>query len=212
MAADLAALYKVRKGSLDIVDVPELGYLAIDGTGAPDGAEFSAAVPALYAVSYAARFMLKKERGDAPKVMPLEAQWWVDDPAQWDIINAVARGEATMAETDRDQWQWRAMIVQAEPIDADLISRAVEQSRKKGLAALDRLEYERWTEGLCAQMLHIGPYAEEAPSIVRLHEGIAAAGYRPRGRHHEIYIGDPRRSAPEKLRTILRQPIEPLPT
>ena len=211
MAADLAALYKVRKGSLDIVDVPELGYLAIDGK-APDGAEFSAAVPALYAVSYAARFMLKKERGDAPKVMPLEAQWWVDDPAQWDIINAVARGEATMAETDRDQWQWRAMIVQAEPIDADLISRAVEQSRKKGLAALDRLEYERWTEGLCAQMLHIGPYAEEAPSIVRLHEGIAAAGYRPRGRHHEIYIGDPRRSAPEKLRTILRQPIEPLPT
>jgi hypothetical protein len=78
------------------------------------------------------------------------------------------------------------------------------------LARLTRLRYERWTEGLSAQVLHVGPYASEGPTIIRLHQGITAAGYRPRGKHHEIYLGDPRRSAPERLRTILRQPIEPV--
>ena len=81
--------------------------------------------------------------------------------------------------------------------------------RKKDLPGLARLEYIRWAEGRCAQLLHIGPYAAEAPSIASLHEAIAEAGYRPRGRHHEIYLGDPRRSAPEKLRTIIRHPVEP---
>jgi hypothetical protein len=117
-----------------------------------------------------------------------------------------------MADSDRDRWHWRAMIVQPSPIDAAVIASAVEDARaKKDLPALDQLRYERWEEGRCAQVLHIGPYADENPSIVRLHEGITAAGYRPRGRHHEIYLGDPRRSAPEKLRTILRHPVEPLP-
>jgi hypothetical protein len=210
-AADLAALYKVRKGSIDLVDVPELGYLAVEGMGSPDGDEFTSAVQALYSVSYGARFMVKKEQGDAPKVMPLEAQWWVDDPDQQDVVAAVARGEATMADSDRELWQWQAMIMQPTPIDAATVTRAIDAARaKKDLPALDRLRYERWEEGRCAQLLHVGPYADEATSIVRLHQGIAAANCRPRGRHHEIYIGDPRRSAPEKLRTILRQPIEPI--
>jgi hypothetical protein len=208
-AVDLAALYKVRKGSVDIVDVPELGYLAIDGEGAPEGAAFAAALQALYAVSYCAHFRVKKERGNAPRVMPLEALWWVDAPAEQDIVTAVALGRATMADSDRDLWRWRAMIVQPDPIDEPIVARCIEEARpKKDLPALDRLRYERWEEGRCAQVLHVGPYADEASSIVRLHEGIAAAGYRPSGRHHEIYLGDPRRSAPEKLRTILRHPIE----
>ena len=145
--------------------------------------------------------------------MPLEAQWWVDDPAEQDVLAAVALGKATMADSDRRRWRWRAMIVQADPIDPVVITRTREDVRvKKDLPARERLRYERWEEGRCAQVLHLGPYADESQSIVRLHERIAAAGYRPRGRHHEIYLGDPRRSAQEKLRTILRHPVEPQPT
>ena len=204
------ALYKVRRGAVDIVDVPDLGYLAVEGTGAPDGPDFAAAVAALYGVSYAAHFLVKRERGDAPRVMPLEAQWWIDDPGQQDVLRAVVRGEAIMADTDRDRWCWQAMIMQPDPVDAGVVERALaDVRRKKPGPGLDRLRYRRWAEGRCAQVLHVGPYAEEGPSLVRLHQGLAAAGYRPRGRHHEIYLGDPRRSAPDKLRTILRQPVEP---
>lgn len=102
--------------------------------------------------------------------------------------------------------------MQPEPIDGELVAIAqAEAERKKSSPALGRLRYERWAEGLSAQLLHVGPYADEAPSISRLHAAITDAGYRPRGHHHEIYLGDPRRSAPEKLRTILRQPVEPQP-
>jgi hypothetical protein len=101
------------------------------------------------------------------------------------------------------------MIMQADPIDAVVVAEAVAQARGKDLPALDRLELRTWEEGRCAQLLHVGPYSEEAPSLTRLHTAIAEAGLRPRGRHHEIYLGDPRRSAPQRLRTILRQPVEP---
>jgi len=208
----LDALYKVRKNAVDFVDVPELGYVMVDGEGAPGGTGFQEALQALYAVSYGAHFLLKKTRGDAPRVMPLEAQWWVEDRCEQDLITAVAMGTATMADSDRDKWRWRAMIVQPDPIHAAVIATAERQARaKKELPALERLRYDRWEEGRCAQVLHIGPYADETPSIVRLHEAITAAGCRPRGPHHEIYLGDPRRSAPERLRTILRHPVEPLP-
>lgn len=207
--SSIDALCRGRKGRVDVVDVPELGYLMVSGAGGPEDDEFTEAVQALYAVSYGAHFLAKKAHGEAPKVMPLEALWWVDDPAERDIVTAVAAGRTTMADSDRDLWRWQAMIVQPDPIDEDTIRSAVEQARRKGVPALDRLRVERWEEGRCAQVLHVGPYAEEAPTIAQLHEGITAAGYRPHGRHHEIYLGDPRRSAPEKLRTLLRQPVEP---
>jgi hypothetical protein len=211
IATSYESLLKVGKGVVDIVDVPEFGFAAVTGTGEPGGAEFTAAVQALYSVSYGAHFALKKLTGQAPRVMPLEGLWWVDDPAQQDIVAAVARGEATMADTERGSWRWQAMIMQPEPIGAEQIAAAAaEAAGKKDLPGLGRLRYIRWAEGRCAQLLHIGPYAAEAPSIVRLHDAIAAAGYRPRGRHHEIYLGDPRRSAPEKLRTIIRHPVEPV--
>ena len=149
-AIDLGALHKVRKGSVDFVDIPELGCLTVTGTGCPGGAEFTAAVQALYTVSYGARFLLKKGSGDAPPPMPLEAQWWVDDPARQDILAAVALGLAAMADTDRDQWRWRAMIVQPDPIDIDLIANAIQRARAKALPALRSLRYERWEEGRCA--------------------------------------------------------------
>ena len=102
--------------------------------------------------------------------------------------------------------------MQPDPIDADVIAEALAQAQtRKPSPGLERLRYQRWAEGWCAQLLHVGPYGDEGPSIIRLHQAIAAAGYRPHGRHHEIYLGDPRRSAPDKLRTILRHPVEPQP-
>jgi hypothetical protein len=210
VAISPGSLLKVRKGAVDIVDVPEFGFATVTGSGAPGGTEFTEALQALYAVSYGAHFLVKKQHGQAPKVMPLEALWWVDDPGQRDIVTAVALGQATMADADRDRWRWQAMIMQPDPIDVGVVAAALAQARdKKPSPGLERLRYERWAEGRCAQLLHVGPYADEGPAIARLHRAIAAAGYRPRGRHHEIYLGDPRRSAPEKLRTILRQPVGP---
>jgi hypothetical protein len=209
-ATGFESLLKIRKGAVDIIDVPEFGFAVVAGRGAPGGSEFTEALQALYAVSYGAHFLVRKERGDAPRVMPLEALWWVDDPGQQDILAAVALGQATMADTGKDRWRWQAMIMQPAPVDAALVAAALAQARdRKPSPGLDRVRYVRWAEGRCAQLLHVGPYAAEGPSIVRLHQAIAAAGYLPRGRHHEIYLGDPRRSAPEKLRTILRHPVNP---
>ena len=202
------ALYKVRKGAVDIITGPELGYVAVDGQGSPDGQEFADAVRALYSVSYAAHFLVRKLHGQAPRVMPLEALWWADDALMHEIITTMTLGTFDPAGADRARWRWQALIMQPEPVDEDVIARAVAQASAKSGPAVDRLRFLRWEEGLCAQVLHTGPYADEGPSVLRLHQGIKAAGYQPRGRHHEIYLADPRRSAPEKLRTILRQPIE----
>lgn len=208
-SVDPAALYHVRTGSVDFIDVPELGYFAVDGAGAPEGGDLGAAIQALYGASYAAHFLLKREQGQAPGLAPLEALWWVEDPEQQKLVEAIAAGTATAGGTDRDLWHWRALISQPPGVDADVAGRAIAQVRaKRPTAALDRLRLMSWAEGRCAQLLHIGPYSGEAPSIVRLHSAIAAAGYRPSGHHHEIYLSDPRRTAPERLRTILRQPIE----
>lgn len=208
-ASSVESLYKARKGVVDIVHVPKMGYVVVGGAGAPEGPAFAAAMKALYTVSYGSHFVAKKRYGEAPRVMPLEALWWLDDPSQQDIVTAVALGTADMSDTDRDQWRWQAMIMQPAPIGEEIVRQAVSQAMKSSLEALDRLYFLLWEEGLCAQTLHVGPYAEERPTIVRLHEAIREAGYRPRGRHHEIYLGDPRRSAPEKLRTLLRHPVEP---
>ena len=208
--AATASLYKARKGTVDIVDVPALSFLAIDGQGDPGADEFTDAVQALYTISYGAHFFVKKEFGASTHVMPLEALWWVDDPGQQHILAEVALGGATMADTDRALWRWQAMIMQPEPIDEQAVARSTERARDKPLPALDKARLVIWHEGRCAQTLHVGAYAAEGPTIALLHTKIAAAGYRPRGRHHEIYLGDPRRTAPERLRTILRHPVEPI--
>jgi hypothetical protein len=205
------ALYKVRKGKVEFVEVPELGFVLIDGVGAPGGPAFAEALQALYSVSYGAHFAVKKATGQAPRVMSLEALWWVEGTRAQQVMERLAAGAEVMDESERDRWRWRAMIMQPPPIDRSLIDEAITQATAKGASeSLDQLRYERWTEGPSAQIMHVGPYAAESASIVALHEAIASHGSRPRGRHHEIYLGDPRTSAPERLRTILRQPIEPL--
>ena len=201
-------LYKARAGRVDFVDVPEFGYLLVPGRGDPNGEEFAEAVRALFTVSYGAHFLVKKKTGDAPRVMPLEGLWWVADTQQPDIMLAAARGEVDTTDVDRNQWRWQAMMMQPAPIDESVIESAISAAGSKAGPALSELRFERWQEGSCAQLLHVGPYAAEGPSVLVLHDAITAAGYRARGHHHEIYLGDPRRSAPEKLRTILRHPIE----
>ena len=205
---DLASLYKARRGRVDVVEVPLLSFAVVRGEGDPDGPAFAEAIQALYAVSYAAHFGAKKRTGVSTKVMPLEALWWADDPEQAEIVKRAAMGEGSLALADRSAWRWQAMIVQPDPIGAEDVERALEESRPKKLPALGEVAFEAWEEGRCAQTLHVGPYAEEAPTIVRLHAAIDEAGLTPRGRHHEVYLGDPRRSAPEKLRTLVRQPVE----
>ena len=199
VTSNVASLYRARAGRIDFVDVPELCYLTIDGVGAPEGPDFGDAVASLFAVSYAAHFLVKAERGTAPKVMPLEALWYVHGD------------QAAYAQTPREQWHWRALVMQPEPIDELDVLAAIDATRcRHPLAALDHLEHRRWREGPAAQMLHVGPYSTEPETIAALHDAVAAAGYRLRGRHHEIYLGDPRRCAPDRLRTIVRHPVEPL--
>jgi len=127
-------------------------------------------------------------------------------------MERIAAGEVSMTDPGRDQWHWRAMIMQLAPVDASTIEPAITEAKvKKGAtgdtASLSAMRYERWAEGPSAQMLHVGPYATEPADVAALHRAIAEHGAKPRGRHHEIYLGDPQASAPEKLRTILRQPI-----
>lgn len=207
----IESLYKVPKGRVQFVDVPELAFIMIDGAGAPQSASFADALQALFSVSYGAHFALKKATGVAPRVMALEALWWVEGMDAPTAMQRLASGEASAEESDRERWRWRAMIMQLPPIDEALIGRVVEDTMaKKHLASLQQVRFETWREGPSAQILHLGPYATESLSVRVLHEAIRQHGLRPRGRHHEIYLGDPRRSAPEKLRTILRQPTEPL--
>ena len=194
---ELKELYSASPQQVAIVDVPPMNFLMIDGQGDPNTSpEFQDAVEALYGVSYTLKFMIKQEQAINYVVMPLEGLWWADDMTQFSM-------------EDKDAWLWTAMIMQPEYVTGELFEEAVEQVRqKKELTALSGMRLESFHEGLSAQILHIGPYSEEGPTIEELHSFIEGNGYQLRGKHHEIYLGDPRRSAPEKLKTIIRQPIK----
>jgi len=190
-------LYQPKAGVIVEVDVPPLSYLMVDGEGDPNTAPaFQEAVEALYALSYTLKFSLKKgPRGIDYGVMPLEGLWWADDPRVFHLA-------------DKSTWKWTAMILQPEFIAQAEVDTAFDQVRKKkNPAALDRVRFETLEEGACVQVLYLGPFAEEAPTILRMHAFLQAAGKQLRGKHHEIYLSDPRKTAPEKLKTILRQPM-----
>ncbi len=193
-------LYNPTPRQPSIVDVPEFPFLMIDGTGDPNTSPaYQEAVQALYSVAYTLKMMIKKSElaVDYP-VMALEGLWWSDDGAEFSPANKAA-------------WQWTMMIMQPEFVTAEHVQQAVAQvGKKRDLPALARLRFEPFHEGLCVQIMHLGPYAAEAPAIERLHHFIQENGYRLRGKHHEIYLGDPRKTAPTRLKTILRQPVESL--
>ncbi|MDD3927978.1 MAG: GyrI-like domain-containing protein [bacterium] len=194
---DYIHLYNAPKKDIGIVDVPPFNFLMIDGTGDPNtSAWFQEAVEALYGVSFTLKFMVKKQNPDNDYVvMPLEGLWWME-------------GEEGFDPDRRDDWQWTLMIMQPPFVTADLIDEAVAQVRaKKGLSALDKLRFENFYEGLSVQIMHIGPYSEEGPTIARMFDFMRLKGYRPRGRHHEIYLSDPRKAVPEKMKTIIRHPV-----
>lgn len=195
-APPTASLYRGRAGSVDVVDVPELGYLMIDGQGSPSDGSFAEGIQTLMPVVYGAHFAVKQASGAQTRVMPPEAVFWVDGDEPWAI-----------GPVPQDQWRWTLMVMQPDPIDEEVVAAAVERARGKSVPGLDLLRFERWREGRAAQILHVGPYDAEEPTIARLHAAIAEAGLRPHGRHHEIYLGDPRRTEPARLRTLLRQPV-----
>ena len=190
-------LYSPSSGEVMIVDVSEMSFIMVDGAGDPNTAqEYKDAVEALYAVSYAIKFIIKKgEVAIDYGVMPLEGLWWVDDMTQFSVEN-------------KDIWKWTSMIMQPKYVTRDLFDIAIEQVRKKkSLPALPKMRFESFHEGLAAQVMHIGSYSAEGPTVEMLHNFIRENGYVLRGKHHEIYLTDPRKSAPEEMKTVIRQPI-----
>ena len=187
------------KGEAKLVEVPAMKYLQVDGVGDPNTSkDFQNAIECLYGIAYTLKFEMKKDQPDGYfefVVPPLEALWWMD-PSPFDP-------------DAKDKWQWTVMLMQADFVTAEMI-----ESTKKTLAAkkpeldLSNVRYGVIEEGLSAQIMHIGPYAEEGPTIEKLHAFVEDQGYTLRDKHHEIYMSDPRRVAPEKLKTILRHPVK----
>lgn len=194
---ELKHLYSPSAKDVMIVDIPEMNFLMVDGAGDPNTAQaFKEAVEALYGVSFTLKFMIKKEQAIDYTVMPLEGFWWTDDMTQFSMEN-------------RDIWKWTVMIMQPEYVRADLLERAMEAvGKKKNPPALSKIRFESFHEGLSAQIMHIGPYAAEEPTIEKLHRAIREKGHVLTGKHHEIYLSDPRKAAPEKMKTVIRQPVK----
>lgn len=194
---ELKELYNPPRGKITVVDVPAMNFIMIDGQGDPAHAEsYQQAIEALYGVSYTLKFMVKK--GDMEidyGVPPLEGLWWTN----------VTGPEAQL---NRAAWQWTSMIMAPDFVSHQMFDKAREQvHRKKAPPALGLLRFESFQEGKAAQIVHFGPYSEEGPTIEKLHQFLAENGWKLRDKHHEIYLGDPRKTAPEKLKTIIRQPF-----
>jgi hypothetical protein len=193
----LKHLYRPPKKFV-VVDVPPLNFLMIDGLGDPNSAPaYQAAVETLFAVAYKIKFRSKKELERDYVVPPLEGLWWAQD------MSAFTSG-------DKSAWQWTMMIMQPEWITRELYEETVEQvAADKNPPALSQLRLETYHEGLAVQIMHVGPYSAEGPTLERMHDQfIPENGYRVAGKHHEIYLSDVRRTAPEKLKTVLRQPVQ----
>jgi hypothetical protein len=191
----LKHLYNPSKNKFVIIDVPPMNFLMIEGHGDPNiSVDYAAAIQALYSVSYTLKFMIKATGIDYP-VMALEGLWWMENMA--DFGNNV-----------KDQWDWTMMIMQPEWVTNELVEKAcLTAGKKKDIPSLSKLHFELYTEGLSFQTLYLGTYADEGPTIARMHTFIHESGYQLQGKHHEIYLGNPQRMAPEKLKTIIRQPV-----
>lgn len=194
---ELKSLYTASAKEAAAVEVPKLRYLMVDGIGDPNtSATYKEAIEALFAVSYTAKFIVKKgpQKIDYA-VMPLEGLWWADD------MSVFTAG-------DKSNWKWTMMIMQPDFVAKAVIDTAIAEVKKKNdLPGVDRLRLEGFAEGLCAQVMHVGPFSTEGPTITRLHAFVDARSTRT-GKHHEIYLSDIRRTKPESWKTILRQPMK----
>jgi hypothetical protein len=192
----LKHLYQPSAKEVVLIEVPPMHYLMVDGTGDPNTAPaYAEAIEALFAIAYAIKFMVKKgPLAIDYAVMPLEGLWWADDMTQFST-------------EDKSNWRWTAMIMQPEFITPAMVDIAIADTlKKKKLAALTHMRLATLIEGKCAQVLHIGPFSAEGPTIEKVHQFIAARGQRT-GKHHEIYLSDIRKAAPAKWKTIIRQPM-----
>jgi len=190
----LKHLYKPSARKVEIVDVPRMNFLMIDGEGDPNTSqEFQDAVEALFGVSYTLKFMIKKAELEIDYgVMPLEGLWWADDMTQFSIEK-------------KGSWKWTLMIMQPEFVTINLFDEAVVQvDKKKNPIALPKIDFDSFSEGMAVQIMHLGPFSEEGPTIQKLHDFIRENGFKLSGRHHEIYLSDIRKAAPEKWKTIIR--------
>lgn len=190
-------LYRPSAKEVVQVDVPTMNYLMVDGEGDPNASgPFPDAVEALFAVSYNVKFMVKKgplamDYG----VMPLEGLWWADDMSSFQSGG-------------KSHWKWTVMVMQPDFVTKEMIDRAISDVRKKkNPAAISKVRFEALMEGKCAQILHVGPFSEEGSTMEKVHRFIDSRGGR-RGKHHEIYLSDIRKAAPEKWKTVIRQPME----
>lgn len=194
------ALYlpDARKG-FHFVDVPAMNFLMMDGRGDPNtNPEYQETLNTLYSVAYTLKFALKP-LGVEFSVPPLEGLWWLEGDMR-EFVGA-----------SKERWLWRMMIMLPPEVTAAAVDHArAEAAKKKDLPLLPRLRFEPFAEGYCAQVLYIGAYDDEGPTIAALHQFIRQNGGELRGEHHEIYLGDPRRTAPEKLKTVIRQPVKRL--
>ena len=192
----LKYLYEPSVKAFSVVDVPTMNFIMVDGHGNPNtSAEYAESLQALYTAAYTLKFMIKKELSVDFPVMAAEGLWWMDDMREFSLAC-------------KDDWKWTMMIMQPEIVTSQLFTKAVDEAtKKKGQPALSRLRLESFYEGLATQIMYYGPYANEGPTIARLHQSIEESGHIRFGKHHEIYLGDPRRTAPEKLRTVIRQPM-----
>ena len=194
---ELPHLYEASAKKASLVEVPELGFLMIDGHGNPNTEpRFRDAVEALYGLSYTLKFEIKLADSEQDyRVMPLEALWWMADGSPFNM-------------DAKKQWRWTLMIGQPDVVTPARVEQARDDLKKRRSSPLfDEVRYERWREGLAAQVLHIGPYDAERTTLDILHDFVSQQGKRLHGKHHEIYLSDPRRCAPEKLKTILRNPV-----
>lgn len=201
---DLKQYYAPSARQVELVDVPQFNFITLRGaieSGYEPGNSpaFQQATEALYGLAYSLKFM-SKQRPENPidyPVMPLEGLWWVED-GKFDI-------------TIKDNWHWQLMINQPQHITPEMFQEAIQQlGKKRDNPDLHRARLQPFHEGLSVQIMHIGPYSTEPATVARMEAFAAEKGYQMRRNHHEIYIGDPRRAQPEKLRTILRHPVTPI--
>ena len=193
---ELKHLYRPTTKKVEIVEVPKMNFLMIDGDGGPNHPTFQNAIEVLFPLSYTLKFMIKKsDIGIDYGVLPLEGLWWADDMSSF-------------IKDKKDDWKWTLMIMQPELVKKEMVVKAIEEVRKKkDPVALPLVRFESFSEGEVAQIIHIGPFSEEGPTVEKVHTFIGNSGRQRSGKHHEIYLSDIRRAAPEKLKTIIRQPM-----
>ena len=190
-------LYAASAKKPTIIEVPQMNFLMVDGQGDPNTAQsFQQAIQTLYGMSFTAKFILKEDTSTPDYVVPpLEGLWYTRDIIEFDL-------------NKKDKWKWTLMIMQPEWFTQDVYQQTREAlKKKKNPPALSKLRFETFHEGKSAQITHIGSYDAEPPTIGKLHAFIKELGYELHGKHHEIYLSDPRRCQPENLKTIIRQPI-----